>query len=127
MSSLSRYRCYRACLRPDSDCMAVGESCLVSYPGRAVTWIRQDLRSLAVGMAEGDRVRATGWLDDLIAAGNAVRRLRVGRILALRMNASSGDRWMWVAYRVVESPMVVETASCGGGTAQATLERTVLC
>ncbi|WP_146051024.1 hypothetical protein [Streptomyces noursei] len=107
--------------------MAASESCLVSYPGQAVTWIRQDLRRLAVGMAEEDRVRATEWLDNLIAAGIAVRMLRAGSPFTLRMNTTAGDRWMWIAYRFVEAPLAAETGLFGSRTAQASAGRTVLC
>ncbi|MCK7627219.1 hypothetical protein MUU72_29690 [Streptomyces sp. RS10V-4] len=76
------------------------------YPGRAITWIRREVRtttdSLVADLDGPARAAAAAWLNDLVAAGCAVRELRSGSYAYYLQSASGG--WAWLAYRIVEQP-----------------------
>ncbi|MEW1657933.1 hypothetical protein [Streptomyces sp. NPDC093707] len=89
--------------------MAAGYDIVTPYPGRAVTWMRNEVRLVAAGMfRESDRAKAMAWLDDLTLAGAAVRELRAGAY-GFTLTTSFGTRWMWMAHRVSELPHLTVT------------------
>ncbi|GGU79380.1 hypothetical protein GCM10010211_51750 [Streptomyces albospinus] len=100
------YWCYRTCFRPGSDRMAAGTDLLTPYPGRAIAWIRSEVRLVFAGLAnESDRARVMAWLDDLQAAGTAVRELRTGSY-TYHLHTATGVRWLWMAHRVSGLPLL---------------------
>ncbi|MEU7640924.1 hypothetical protein AB0C11_33485 [Streptomyces sp. NPDC039016] len=96
------YWCYMVCFRPGSDRMAAGTDIVTPYPGRAIAWMRQQVRLVAVGLAdEADRVKAKTWLDNLRTAGAAVRELQSGSgSYGFQLTTAWGVRWMWVGHSV---------------------------
>ncbi|AJC58577.1 hypothetical protein [Streptomyces sp. 769] len=80
--------------------MTMSTDIVLPYPGRAISWIRQEVRLVAAGLAdEADRAKATTWLDDLITAGVAVRELRSGSgSYAFQLITARGARWIWAGH-----------------------------
>ncbi|MFB6604242.1 hypothetical protein ACFCXR_40135 [Streptomyces noursei] len=51
---------------------------------------------------DDDREQALSWLDNLVAAGSAVRNLRGRGTFVHRLTTATGDAWLWGAHRVLD-------------------------
>ncbi|MFJ9617852.1 hypothetical protein [Streptomyces noursei] len=82
--------------------MAAGRDIVTPYPGRAIAWIRHEVRLVYAGLShETDRIKAETWLDDLAAAGAAVCELRSGSgSYGFQLITEWGVRWMWAGHSV---------------------------
>ena len=94
------YLCIQGYFSPGPTCMAEGANIGTNFAGRAITWIRHSVRSVAAHL-DDQRARSTAaeWLDDLVSAGVAAEELRRGGY-AYELHTETEGRWVWLATRV---------------------------